>query len=242
MSLHPGQRAPLWTKSMGRWLDAAPEAAGGAESPKHAPTMLRLDEKILRQIGLKIPPSDPKLLGEFLAADDAADAASDADEFARGVRRAVRLSLARSAGFHRQARQPWKAWVEARFKAGYACFNRYHVAAEIQLGLIARGLPRLTNENQSRSIAPLRRHEKFWAALATFKSGFPPAAELKTRLRTALGLEALTAGATMRIKLHRTLQRVAAAVPSTEDDPAVIEALALVRRAIGVLENGGSTT
>lgn len=96
----------------------------------------------------------------------------------------------------------------------------------------------LTNEHQSRSIAPFRRHETFWAALAAFPDGFPPAAELKDRLRTALGLTALAAAATTRIKLHRILQRVIAAVPSAEDDPAVGEAMTLIRRARAVLEKG----
>lgn len=197
----------------------------------------QLDEKILTRLGLNAPPADPKLLAAFLVADDAADAAFAADEFTRGVRRAVRLSLARSAGLHRQARQPWRVWVEAHFKVGYACYHRYHVAAMLQLGLLTRGLPPLTNEHQSRSIAPFRRHEKFWDTLAAFKNDLPPAAELKGHLRQALGVEA-RAATTARIKLHRVLHRVLTAAPAREDDPTVIEAVALVRRAIAVLENG----
>ena len=229
---------------MARYLGAAsPSSNGGAQMAPtpHTMPVLRVDERILARLGLKPPPSDPRLLGEFLVADDAADAELDADEFARGIRRAVRLNLALSAGLHRQAGQPWKEWVEAHFKVGYACFNRYHVAADLQIGLIARGLPLLANEHQSRSIAPFRKHEKFWDALATdaFKRGFPPAAELKTRLGQALGLASLAARSTTRIKLHRILQRVVTAVPGTEEDPAVGEALALVRRAIAVLANGG---
>ena len=245
LTTNSGGRTPLWNKAMARYIGAAsPSSNGGAQTapPKYEMPALRIDEKILARLGLKPPPSDPRLLGEFLTADDAADAASDADEFTRGVRRAVRLSQALSAGLHRQAGQRWKEWVEAHFKVGYACFHRYHVAADLQIGLIARGLPLLANENQSRSIAPFRKHERFWAALATdaFKRGFPPAAELKTRLGQALGLESLAARSTTRIKLHRILQRIVTAVPGTDEDPAVMEALALVRRAIGVLEKGGT--
>ncbi len=225
---------------MTRFLDPTSPPPGEAENAMNPPTNWRIDDSILGQIGLKPPPADPTLLGAFLAADDIADAVSDADEFARGIRRAVRLNLALTAGLHRRARQPWRQWVEAHFNVGYACFNRYHVAAELQIGLISRGLPRLKNEHQSRSIAALRRHEKFWDALATFEHGYPPAAELKRRLRAALGLEALAASTTMRIKLHRLLRRVAT-VPGTDDDPSVGEALALVRRALGILEKGGTT-
>jgi hypothetical protein len=225
---------------MTRFLNAASPSATAPSHGTSDPPRWQIDDKILGQIGLKPPPADPKLLGAFLAADDRADADSDADEFARGIRRAVRLNLALSAGLHRQARQPWREWVEAHFKFGYACFNRYHVAAELQIGLMTRGLPRLINEHQSRSIAPFRRHDKFWTALATFEPELPPAAELKSRLRAALGLGELAAGTTPRIKLHRLLQRIAAATPRPEDDPAVREALALVRLALGVLEKGGT--
>lgn len=130
-------RTPLWHKSMARFL--AGPANSGAEPTKNLSRAI--DDTILARLGLKIPPTDPSLLGSFLTADDAADAASDADEFTRGIRRAVRLSLARSAGLHRLARQPWKAWVEANFHIGYACFHRYHAAAELQIGLIARVPP-----------------------------------------------------------------------------------------------------
>jgi hypothetical protein len=233
-------RAPLWNKSMRRHLDAATGSPGvnGEPAPGKSEISAVLDGKIFARLGLKVPPSDSKLLGEFLVSEDAADAELDADEFARGIRRAVRLSLALSTGLHRQARQPWKEWVETRFKIGYACFHRYHVAAELQIGLISRGLPLLANEHQSRSIASFRRHENFWSALATFKSGFPPAAELKTQLRKTLGLETLAAKTTTRIKLHRILARVVVAVPAGEDDPAVVAAVTLIRRAIAVLEKG----
>jgi hypothetical protein len=239
MSTNSNQRAPLWNKSMTRFLGTAAKGQEEAGAGLVKPVAAGLDEKILARLGLKVPPTDPRLLGAFLATDDAADAAVAAEDFARGIRRAVRLNLALAAGLHRLDHQPWKAWVEAHFKVGYACFNRYHVAAELQIGLISRGLPLLGNENQSRSIAAFRRHEKFWDALATFKSGFPPALELKNRLRVTLGLELLPSDATTRIKLHRLLSRVIAAVPATESDPSAGEALALVRRAIGVLEKGG---
>jgi len=233
-------RAPLWNKSTARFLGEVPKSSPAAFEVVHTSAARRPDEQVLARLGLKRPPSDPALLGEYLIADDAADAAIDADEFSRGVRRALRLSLAFSAGLHRQAQTPWKVWVETNFKVGYACFHRYHVAAELQVGLLSRGLPPLTNEHQSRSIAPFRRHEKFWETLATFKAVLPPAAELKTRLRTALGVEAPAAEATPRIKLHRILNRLVTALPTHDDDPSVIEAIALVRRAMAILEQGST--
>lgn len=235
------ERAPLWNKAMARYLAAGPAPLDRDGEPEPAPpesSAFGVDEKVFARLGLKTPPSDPRLLAEFLVADDAADAANQADEFARGIRRAVRLNLAFAAGLHRRARQPWKTWVEGHFKIGYACFHRYHVAAELQIGLITRGLPLLTTEHQSRSIAPFRRHEKFWAALAAFKTHLPPAAELKSRLRSSLDLDSLAAKVPPRIKLHRVLQRVAAAVPTAEDDPAVVAALTLLGRAIAILEKG----
>lgn len=233
-------RAPQWNKSTARFL--CPVSRTNPEEPEiiHVPAARRPDEKVLAQLGLKAPPSDPALLGEYLIADDADDAATHADEFSRGIRRAVRLSLAFSAGLHRQAQTPWKVWVDTNFKGGYACFRRYHVASELQIGLISRGLPLLTTEHQSRSIAPFRRHEKFWEALATFKPVLPPAVELKNRLRTALGEVAPAAEATPRIKLHRILNRLIAALPANDDDPLVIEAVALVRRAVAMLEQGAA--
>jgi len=238
MSIASQPRAPLWNKSTARFLGEVPKASPAALDAVHAPAARQPDEQVLARLGLKRPPSDPALLGEYLIADDAADAAIDADEFSRGVRRALRLSLAFSAGLHRRAKTPWKVWVETNFKVGYACFHRYHMAAELQVGLISRGLPVLTNEHQSRSIAPFRRHEKFWEALATFQPELPPAIELKNRLRAVLGGEALAAEATPRIKFHRILNRLVAALPPNDDDPSVIEAMALVRRALGILERG----
>ncbi len=233
-------RAPQWNKSTARFLCPVSKANPEQTAVIHAPSARRPDEKVLAQLGLKAPPSDPALLGEYLIADDAADAAIHADEFSRGIRRAVRLRLAFSAGLHRKAQTPWKEWVDTNFTMGYDCFRRYQVAAELQIGLISRGLPLLTTEHQSRSIAPFRRHEKFWEALATFKPVLPPAVELKNRLRTALGEVAPAAEATPRIKLHRILNRLLTDLPTHDDDPSVIEAIALVRRAMVVLEQGST--
>lgn len=227
---------------MARYLAAAPAPLVSHGEPEPTPSknsVLGIDGKILARLGLKTPPSDPRLLAEFLIADDAADAASQRDEFARGIRRAVRLNFALAAGLHRRARQPWKAWVETHFKTGYASFHRYRVAAELQIGLIARGLPLLANEHQSRSIAPFRRHAQFWSVLAAFQQGgLPPASELKSRLRSSLGLDSLAAKVSPRVKLHRVLQRTVAAVPTFEDDSSIVAALTLLRRAIAILEQG----
>ncbi len=240
-------RTPLWGKSMARFLggtkpkdDGTPpksEPSGNAGDPK----ALEIDDRVLTHLGLKKPPTDPKLLTEFLVAEDKADAEIDADGFARGIRRAVRLNLALAAGLHRRAGMPWKEWVERTFQVGYACFNRYHVAAEIQFGLIARGLPPLVNENQSRSIASLRKHEKIWDALGsdTYKGGFPTGKELKSQLRETLGIKQAEERTSPRIKLHRNLWKIqAATLPG--DDPAMVEALTLIRRAVAVLEKGST--
>lgn len=247
LTTHSGERPPLWNKSMARYLGGAaplPDGDGRTVPAQPVRPAIRFDEKTLARLGLKPPPSDPKLLGEFLVEDDATDAELATDEFARGIRRAVRLTMALSAGLHRQAGQPWKEWVEARFKVGYPCFHRYHVAADLQIGLIARGLPLLVNENQSRSIAPFRKHEKFWEALASdaFKTGFPNGQKLKSQLCRALGLEGPPAATTVRIKLHRILQRIVVATPAADDDPVVGEAVTLIRRAILVLEKGRTST
>src|SRR5258708_3612007 len=138
--------------------------------PKSGPSLvavkpLTLDPKILAQLGITnfgALPSDPRLLAEQLKADDAADALIDAEEFTRGIRRAIRLQLAYQARLHRLSGQRWTEWVSAHFQAGYSCYQRYHLAAELQVGLLSRGLPALANENQARAMAPLRKHEKFW--------------------------------------------------------------------------------
>lgn len=215
---------------------------GGTEPRASDSEIYAFDPKVLAQLGLKPPPADPRLLAAYLDSEDAADAEVDSDGFRRGIRRAARLGLAFSAKLHRKARQTWTVWVRERFKAGYECYHRYHRAAELQVGLIARGLPALVNENQARALAPYRRHEEFWSVLAsdTFKQGFPNGVELKGRIRKALGLEALAAASTARIKLHRSLERIMASTSNPDDDLAVKEALGIVRRAISVLERGGT--
>jgi len=240
-------RAPIWNKSLARVIGGAPAkpANGGRAlgqaltAPEPAPP--KIDEKILTVLGLKAPPSDPRLLTEFLVADDVADAESDADDFSRGIRRAVRLHLALCAGLHRRAGQRWKEWVEKTFKVGYARFNRYHVAATIQVELVSRGLPRLASESQSRAIASLRRHEKIWETLGSegFKNGLPDGNELKARLRKMLGVETLEVTSTGRIKLHRYLLR-GTHIASDDSNPLVAEAHALLRQAIRILEKGGT--
>lgn len=240
MNANP-QRPPAWNKSMTRYLGhgAAPTERG-APSPvrPRAPSIPSLDPAVLAELGLKSPPTDSRLLAAYLETEDLADGELDAGQFARGIRRAVRLKLAFSAKLHRQAGQTWAVWVRTHFKAGYECYHRYHRAAELQVGLISRGLPLLTNENQSRALAPFRRHEKFWDAVAvSFKEGFPTAPELRQRLQQALGVEPKPASSTPRIKLHRILTRVVQATPPG-DDPTVGQALALVRQAIAILEKG----
>lgn len=215
-----------------------PSGSKGTESlaPSDEPAVA-IDEKVLGRLGLKIPPSEPKLLAAFLQREDAAEGDIDADEFARGIRRAIRLSLAFSAKLHRQAGQTWTVWVREHFKAGYESYQRYRRAAELQVGLAARGLPLLTHEHQARAIAPFRRHERFWDALSEFKDGLPAGTELKKRVCSAMGLESLAAGATTRIKLHRALERIVAA-SAAENEIVVAEALTFVRRAIAILEQG----
>jgi hypothetical protein len=231
-------RPPLWNKSMARYLGSSALLAVPADT---TPLALPLDEPILKRMGLKLPPSDPRLLAEFLQAEDRADAAADADGFSRGIRRALRIHLALAAKLHERDRQPWKVWVEARFQVGYACFNRYHVAAELQVGLLSRGLPLLVNEHQSRVLAPFRRHERFWRVLAdaASKTGLPPAAELKQRLPVLLGVTRVQTAATPRIRLHRILGKLVHGTPAG-DDPAVAQALGLLRQAIVVLEKGAA--
>lgn len=242
-------RTPLWNKSMARYLGqcarstavaatAETSSSKGTENlvPPHDPAAA-IDKNVLARLGLKIPPTEPKLLAEFLQSEDAADGDIDADEFARGIRRAIRLRLAFSAKLHRQAGQTWTVWVQEHFKAGYECYQRYRRAAELQVGLASRGLPLLTHEHQARAIAPFRRHERFWDALAEFKHDFPAGTELKKRVCSALGLESLDAGATTRIKLHRALERIVAA-NAADNETVVTEALTLVRRAIAILAQG----
>lgn len=240
-------KPPLWNqKSMARYLagrhssgeNPGTETAAAGDPPEDALPTFALDAATLSRLGLKAPPKDPRLLAEFLLAEDAADGALDADEFARGVRRAVRISLALSAKLHQRSGQPWKRWVEAQFKVGYACFHRYHVAAQLQVGLIARKLPLLENEYQSRALAPFRRHEKFWSVVSSFREGLPPAQELKARVPALLGLKS-PAMAGARVKLHRILSWVLR-TNDDEDDPAVHEALELVREAIALLEKGSA--
>ena len=228
-------RAPLWGKSMQRYLN------GSRSTPTTtAPGEPGIDEKILNRLGLNPPPADAKLLAEFLVADDAHDGEIDLDEFNRGIRRAVRLRFALAANLHRQAGQPWKEWVSARFKVGYACFNRYHVAAELQIGLLTRGLPALKSEAQSRVLAPFRKHTKFWDALATFRAELPAPEKLKTTLPKLLGLEVTAAAVTQRIKLHRALGKLVKSIRGAPDDPSVSEAIALMSRAIAILEGRGT--
>ena len=214
------------------------EAAGNATGDGLA----SLDPKVFAQLGLKPPPADLRLLAAYLEAEDAADAETDSDGFARGIRRAARLSLALTAKLHRKTGQTWTVWVSERFKAGYECYQRYHRAAEVQIGLITRGLPTLTDENQARALAPFRRHERFWEAMGddSFKKGLPAGVELTMRLRKALGLEALASAGTARIKLHRILERIVGSTSNPDDEPAVMEALGMIRRAMSVLEKGGA--
>lgn len=229
--MNASTRPPLWNKAMTRYLQQGADAETKTE-------MEPINQEWFTRLGLKVPPQDPVLLATFLQQEDAADAAIDADEFSRGIRRAIRIRLALGAALHRRARMPWKEWVEAHFQVGYACFNRYHVAAQLQLGLLQRGLPLLVSESQSRLIAPLRRHERFWEAMTSFAGELPPAAELRKQLMRSLGIEATDATLSERVRLHRLLVKVVASHPT--DDPVIGQALGIVRQAIGVLERGGA--
>jgi hypothetical protein len=227
--MNPISRPPLWNKSMTRYLQGGAGKETAAEQIK---------PEWFGRLGLPVPPQDPVLLGAFLQQDDAADAAIAVDEFSRGIRRAIRIRLALGASLHRRAKMPWKDWVEAHFRVGYACFNRYHVAAQLQLGLLQRGLPLLVSESQSRLIAPLRRHERFWEAMGTFSGELPSAAELRKRLLQSLGIAATEATLSERVRLHRILVKLAAS--PAKEDAVVGQALGLVRQALAVLERGGA--
>jgi len=187
--------------------------------------------------GLKL--SLPRLLADHLKADDAADARTDFDAFTRGIRRAVRLEIAFRAKLHCLEKKTWKQWVCENFQsAGYDSFRRHAVAAELQMGLIARNLPLLVSNSQSRALAPLRRLPGFWEALASesFKNGFPVHEELEGQLRRMLGAKIRKGGRTPEIQLLRTLTRVAKGVPSAAPGTQVDQALALISRAIAILE------
>ena len=124
-------------------------------------------------------------------ADDQADAKVGSDDFARGVRRAVRLWLAKSAGLHRRTGKTWVDWVSEHFsEVGYETYQRFHIASELQVGLLSRGLPPLASTYQSRALAPFRKCSGFWDALSgdLLKNGFPPRDELRRQLQSKLGL------------------------------------------------------
>ena len=201
----------------------------------------RIDDNVLCQLGLSGlvgAPSDPRLLIEHLKADDQADAKIGSDDFARGIRRAVRLWLAKSAGVHRRAGKTWVAWVGEHFSGiGYETYQRFHIAGELQVGLLSRGLPPLASSYQSRALAPFRKHTGFWDALSgdLLKNGFPPRDELRRQLQSRLGLQPTTAESTARIQLHRALRRAVKSVPASCDDATVGRALSAVARAIAIL-------
>lgn len=254
------ERTPLWSKSQLKNFEPAGTPAPESETRRPAkpgrsvPTIAArdcgrarepLDAETLAKLGLAqlaALPSDPRVLGEALLADDRVDASVDSDEFSRGIRRAVRLELAFRAKLHERAGQTWKAWIGEHFPAGYPSYRRYRVAAELQVGLVRRGLPLLVSNYQSRALAPLRRHARFWEILAGgfLKEGFPEQAALRSGLERALGVQTLRRS-TARIRLHRRLRRAVATVPAADADPAVGQALALVGRAIAVLEQGGAS-
>jgi hypothetical protein len=185
--------------------------------------------------------TDPRQLALQLQADDESDGKLYLDEFSRGIRRAVRLQLAFEAQLYRHSGQTWKEWVAGKFHAGYECYQRYRLAAEIQAGLIERGLPMLVNEAQARALVPFRKHAKFWDVLKEkFSGGFPTGSELRKEIRQALQVKPVAVARTPRLSLHRSLSRLLEATPKNEDDPSVVEALALMRRAILLLEKGNS--
>jgi len=222
-------------------------AAGGASPAQDAvAAAFRMDESILTKLGLArlvSAPTDPRLLTELLKDDDQTDAKVYVDEFSRGIRRAVRLHIAYRAKLHRASGKTWKEFIEAEFQAGYDCYVRYYRAAELQISLIKRGLPVLTNEAQSRVLAPMRRHIKFWEAISSdaFKAGFPSAPDLKVKVEKALGLDKASVNQPARVELHRKLQSIVQTT-SAGEDPLVAQALGLVERAVALLENGGGAS
>jgi hypothetical protein len=117
--------------------------ASSVPPARHPP---RIDETVLCQLGLSGlvgAPTDPKLLIEHLLTDDQTDAKVGSDDFSRGVRRAVRLWLAKSAGLHRRTGKTWMEWVSEHFsEAGYETYQRFHIAGEIQVGLLSVGFQR----------------------------------------------------------------------------------------------------
>jgi hypothetical protein len=181
------------------------------------------------------------LLIEHLKADDRADAKVGADDFSRGVRRAVRLWMAKSAGLHRRSKKSWVEWVSEHFSdVGYETYQRFHIAGELQVGLLSRGLPPLTSVYQSRTLAPFRKCPGFWDALAgdALRKGFPPRDALRAHLQTAFGQEPVSRAVTTRIQFHRALRSAVRAIPASCDDSTVGRALSAVNRAIAIL--GGS--
>ena len=197
-----------------------------------------LEKLGLGQLGRRS--TDPRQLALQLQADDEADGKLYLDEFSRGIRRAIRLQLAFAAQLHRREGQTWKEWVAGRFQAGYECYQRYRRAAEIQVGLIERGLPLLANEAQARALVPFRRHAKFWEVLAErFKTGFPTGTDLRKIMQEALEVKPTYVTHTPRLVLHRALSRLVGATVASEE-PSVVEAMALLRRAIHLLEQGSA--
>jgi len=162
-------RPLLWSQSSARRRDG--EAPGVSHfQPFSRERTPKIGEDVLRQLGLAGligAPVDPRLLIEHLKADDQADAAIGSEEFQRGIRRAVRLGLAKSAGLHRRAGKTWVQWVNEHFlEVGYETYQRFRVAGELQVGLLSRGLPPLVSTYQSRALAPFLKHPGFWDALS----------------------------------------------------------------------------
>jgi hypothetical protein len=201
---------------------------------------LATQDKILERLGLSSlshAPSDPKQLAKYLVRTDRADAAADLDEFSRRIRRAVRIRIAFDLKLHRAEGMTWKAWVSKRFASGYKTYQRSNKTAELQVELLAHGLPLLTNENQARALCPFMGHEGFWAAMAEgpYAGGYPTANELKAYMQLKLDPSPGKALPDERTLLRLRLESIERSITAPAGDEVVKLALGLVARAVAVL-------
>lgn len=204
-----------------------------------------IQEKTLQSLGLGSfhqLPRDRAALAKFLKGDDRTDRRADDDSLARGIRRAIRLSVAVAAGLHKLEGKNTREWAAENYGAGvYETYNRYIVAAGLQIGLLDRGLPPLTNLHQARVLAPFRREEKFWDALiegaqGPFKNGYPAAHLLKAFLAEKLRLKGEEKHPDPKFRIVEQLRRLAGATSELEsDDPSIEMAGKHIAKAIAAL-------
>lgn len=101
---------------------------------------------------------------------DRVDAALDRQVFVVKTRRAVLLEKLKTAKVHRHFRLRWEEFVEQHFPGGYDTWSRYRAVARVQKTLHEWKMPLVTNEAQSRAIAPLLRHGNCEQKLRTILS------------------------------------------------------------------------